>query len=144
MIILDTNVLSAVMQKQPDTTIVSWLDGQPTESIWLTTITVFEVRFGIELLAPGRRRRRLDAAFETSLVEELGGRVLAFDQPAAETAARIAAELRTSGRPPEIRDVAIAGITAARSASLATRNIRHFENLGIPLIDPWGEATARS
>jgi len=144
MIILDTNVLSAVMQKQPDTTIVSWLDGQPTESIWLTTITVFEVRFGIELLAPGRRRRRLEAAFEISLVEELGGRVLAFDQPAAEAAARIAAELRSSGRPPEIRDVAIAGIAAARSATLATGNIRHFENLGIPLIDPWGEATARN
>ena len=114
-----------------------WLDAQPPESIWTTTITIFEVRFGLNLLARGRRRERLDRAFSRAIADALGGRVLPFDEPAADAAAEFAAERRRTGNPVEIRDVQIAGIVTARRAALATRNRRHFEGFSIPLIDPW-------
>lgn len=137
MILLDTNVLSAVMRADPDRSVVAWLDTQPPESVWTTAITIFEIRFGLELLADSRRRRRLEAAFEQILRDEFEGRVLPFDSPAAEASGTIAARLRREGRPVEIRDVQIAGIAAARRATLATRNVRHFERSGITLLDPW-------
>jgi predicted nucleic acid-binding protein len=138
-IIIDTNVLSAMMRTADEPEVESWLDAQPIESVWTTAITVFEVRFGLALLARGRRRDRLAAAFSRAIDDVLGGRVLPFDQSAAETAAAIAAERRRVGRPVEIRDLQIAGIAKARKARLATRNIRHFENLGVALVDPWTE-----
>jgi hypothetical protein len=136
-ILLDTNVISAVMQRHADAAVVTWLDAQPPESIWTTSITVFEIRFGLEILESGRRRRSLEGAFERMLEEDLEGRVVPFDDAAAHAAARIAAERRRIGRTIEIRDVQIAGIAAARRAAIATRNVRHFEGLGPALIDPW-------
>ena len=129
MILLDTNVLSAVMQRAPDTTVVAWLDDMPAESVWTTSITVFEIRFGLELLATGRRRRTLEEAFAKALEEELEGRVVPFDLAAAQSAGRIAAKQRRTGRSVEIRDVQIAAIAASRNATLATRNISHFQGI---------------
>jgi predicted nucleic acid-binding protein len=137
LILLDTNVLSALMRREADPGVVAWLDAQPPESIWTTAVTVFEIRFGLEILADGRRRKALEEAFARALEEDFDGRVLPFDQTAAEAAAIIAARQREAGRPIEIRDVQIAGITAARKSTLATRNTRHFEGTGITLIDPW-------
>ena len=137
MILVDTNVLSAMMRVADEPAVERWFDAQPPEAIWTTTITIFEIRFGLALLAPGRRRDRLNEAFDSAIDDILGGRVLPFDRTAAETAATLAARQRQIGRPVEIRDVQIAGIAAARKATLATRNTRHFENLGIVLVDPW-------
>ncbi len=139
MIVLDTNVISALMRSEPDPAVVSWLDGQPPESIWTTAVTVFEVCFGLQLLAPGRRRRRLEEAFARAVDEDFEGRVISFDHGAAREAGAIAVKSRRAGRPVEIRDVQIAGIVATRRATLATRNTRHFDTLGIALVDPWGE-----
>ncbi|HEX4838804.1 MAG TPA: type II toxin-antitoxin system VapC family toxin [Solirubrobacteraceae bacterium] len=136
-ILLDTNVLSALMLRTPDRTVVEWLDEQPAESVWTTSITVFEVRMGIELLAKGRRRTRLEQELDRLLAEELDGRVQPFDRSAALAAGTIAAARQRAGRTVEIRDVQIAGLATARRASLATGNTRHFEGLGVPLIDPW-------
>lgn len=137
MILLDTNVISALMQQQPDEAVVQWLDGLPAESIWTTSITVYEVWTGLELLELGHRRRRLELAFAQLLAEDLDGRVQTFDQPAAVVAAGLAARGRREGRPVEVRDVQIAGIAVARKASLATRNVRHFQHLSVELINPW-------
>lgn len=137
MILLDTNVISALMRRDPDPIVVAWLDRLPPESVWTTSITVFEVRLGLELLADGQRRRVLEEAFAKALEEDFESRVLPFDQTAAQAAGRIAAERRRAGRTVEIRDVQIAGIAAARKATLATRNRRHFEGLGLVLVDPW-------
>ena len=137
MILLDTNVLSALMRREPEPAVMAWLDNQPAESIWTTTITVFEVRTGIELLEQGRRRRRLEQAFAELLAEDLSDRVQSFDQSAALAAASIAAARQRVGRPVEIRDVQIAGIATARRATLATRNTRHFADLDVELVDPW-------
>ena len=137
MILVDTNVLSAMMRVAVEPTVERWFDAQPPESVWTTTVTIFEIRFGLALLAPGRRRDRLYDAFDRALDEILGGRFLSFDRAAAEAAAAIASRQRQIGRPVEIRDVQIAGIAAARKATLATRNTRHFAGLGIVLVDPW-------
>jgi predicted nucleic acid-binding protein len=136
-ILLDTNVLSALMRRQADPAVIAWLDGQPPESIWTTTITVFEISFGLEILARGRKRKALEVAFASALDEDFDGRVLPFDRAAAVAAAAIAARQREAGRPVEIRDVQIAGIATARKATLATRNTRHFQGTGIALVDPW-------
>jgi len=137
MILLDTNVISALMRRDPEPAIVTWLDRQPAESIWTTAITVFEIRTGLELLKPSRRRQQLERAFDELLVDELEGRVQSFDQAAAVAAGSIAAKLQHAGRSLEIRDVQIAGIATVRKAMLATRNTRHFEGLGVDLADPW-------
>lgn len=141
MILLDTNILSALMQQEPQPEVVDWLDGQPPESIWTTAITVFEVRFGLEILAAGRRRLRLEKAFTQAIEEDLQWRVVSFDAAATEAASAIAARRRRAGRPVEIRDLMIAGIASARKAVLATRNILHFEGLEIPLVNPWRPGT---
>ncbi len=125
------------MRREPEPRVVSWLDSQPSDSIWTTSITVSEVRFGLEILVAGRRRRLLEDAFAKSLEEEFEDRVAAFDASAAEAAGRIAAKRRRAGRPAETRDVQIAGIVTARRGTLATRNLRHFEGLGLELVNPW-------
>ena len=137
MIILDTNVLSVLMQAEPEPVIVRWLDGQAVESVWTTSITVFEATFGIEFLPPGRRRRDLQNGFDRLMEEALNGRILPFDFYSAQAAGAIAAEQRRAGRTVEIRDVQIAGIARARKATLATRNIKHFERIGLTLVNPW-------
>jgi predicted nucleic acid-binding protein len=136
-ILLDTNVLSALMRREPDRVIVAWLDSQAPESVWTTAVTVFEIRFGIELLSPGRRRRALEAAFEAMLRDDLGGRVAGFDATAAEEAAKLAARRQRRGRSVDLRDTQIAGIALARRADIATANARHFEGLEVNVIDPW-------
>ncbi len=143
MIALDTNVLSALMRGEPDAAVVEWLDGQPAESIWTTAVTVFEIRTGIDLLAPSRRRRRLESAFERLLAEKLDGRVLSFDTTAADAAGTLVAREQRAGRTLEIRDAQIAGIALARRATVATGNIRHFAELGVRLVDPWHPAAPR-
>jgi predicted nucleic acid-binding protein len=137
MIVLDTNVLSAMMQDRPSLSIASWLDRQPEKSVWTTAVNVYELRFGIEILVAGRKRRRLEEDLENLLEEDLEGRILPFDRVAAEAAGEIAGRQREIGRSVEIRDVQIAGIVAATKASLATRNVRHFEGIGLALVDPW-------
>jgi toxin FitB len=137
MIILDTNVLSALMRTAPDAAVVSWLDRQPADSVWVTSITVFETRFGLALLPRGRRRTGLERAFDRVLDEDLGNRVLDFDSAGAAAAAQLAADRQRSGRVADFRDTLIAGIAQARRATIATRNIRHFEGLDVPVVDPW-------
>ena len=103
----------------------------------MTTITIFEVRFGIEVLAKGRRRQQLEDDFVQTVVEDFEGRVLDLDQAAAETAASLCAQRRLRGRPIEIRDTLIAGIVVSRRAKLATRNLRHFYDVEVSVVDPW-------
>jgi hypothetical protein len=136
-IILDTNVLSALMREAPEAPVVAWLDRQPAESVWITSVTLFEARLGLALLPKGRRRQTLEAAFAQLLEQDLENRVLDFDSAAAVEAASLAAEPQRVGRPVDVRDTQIAGIALARHATLATRNVRHFQDLKVPVVDPW-------
>jgi predicted nucleic acid-binding protein len=98
---------------------------------------LLETRFGLALLPAGRRRKVLEAAFDDLLTEDLENRILDFDSAAATAAASLAAARQKSGRPVDMRDTQIAGIVLTRRATLATRNIRHFVDLKISIIDPW-------
>jgi predicted nucleic acid-binding protein len=137
MIVLDTNVLSELMRHKPDKSVVAWLDAQAAQSIWVTSISVFEARLGLSLLPNGKRRQALESAFAELLAEDLGNRILPFDTRAAEQAATLAASRQRRGRPADVRDTQIAGIVLARRAVLATRNVKHFEDLGSRIVNPW-------
>ncbi len=137
MIILDTNVLSALMQKDPDVAVINWLDRVPAESVWITTITLFEARCGLALLPEGKRRKSLIEIFEKIIVDDLDGRVLLFDQAAAGQAAQLAASRKKTGSTVDMRDTFIAGIALAKRATIVTRNTRHFSDLRVDVINPW-------
>jgi toxin FitB len=137
MIILDTNVLSALMLQTVDKNVVAWLDRQPRISIWTTSVTILEIQFGLRILPAGKRRSRLVKTFETVLVDEMGRRVAPFDTVAAQYAGDLMAFRHKKGRPVELRDTMIAGIVLACHATLATRNTPHFEDLSVPVVNPW-------
>ena len=140
MIVLDTDVASGLMRPSRDTRLVSWFDAFPPESMWLTAVTVYELRYGVEALPQGRRRDELDRAINSALTDDFRGRVLPLDEAAAAIAASLAVSRRRQGRPIEIRDTLIAGIVLSRRAELATRNVRHFSDLEVPVIDPFAES----
>ncbi len=139
MILLDTNVISEMMRENPDAAVLARLDQFPTESVWTTSITVFEIRHGLQILATGRARKRLETAFSAIVEDELEGRVLPLDIDAATKAGMIAAECRQAGRSIDIRDALISGIAVARKAAIATRNLKHFADTGVTLINPWSD-----
>ena len=138
MIILDTNVLSALMRSHPEAKIVAWLDAHIRESVWITSITALEVRFGLQVMPAGKKRTALIQAFG-SLLETIDHRIAAFDAAAAEQAGDLMARRQHAGRPVDLRDTMIAGIAVARRASLATRNISHFKDADITVVNPWDE-----
>jgi hypothetical protein len=137
MVVLDTNVVSALMHEPAHPIVLEWLDSQPRISIWTTSITLMEARYGIEAMAPGRRRSRLFQALERLVSEKIEHRIAAFDTSAANAAALLMAERKRTGRTGDLRDTMIAGIVIASHATLATHNTRHFADLPIPVVDPW-------
>jgi predicted nucleic acid-binding protein len=137
MIILDTNVVSALMRPIENGAAVAWLDQQPSVSVWTTAITILEIRFGLMLLPGGRRRTALEQAFDAVIKEDLEDRVLAFDSAAADAAALLAVTYRRTGRHVDTRDIQIAGIAVVRKAMIATRNVKDFDDPSIPIINPW-------
>ena len=137
MTILDTNVISALMQASPDAAVVEWADRQPADELWLTSITVYELRLGLAVLPAGKRRRALEEGLILMLAQDLEHRVVDFDATAATTAASLTVARRKGGRPVDFRDTQIAGIVLARRAILATRNVKHFAELDVPVVNPW-------
>jgi len=137
MIVLDTNVISALMRREPEEPVVKWLDAQPAASVWITAITVMEIRFGLQTMPKGRRQDALISAFEMMLKSMIEGRIASFDAEAGIQAAELMAQRKRKGRPAEVRDTMIAGIVLANRATLATRNTQHFEDLPVTVINPW-------
>jgi toxin FitB len=137
MVILDTNVLSELMQQRANPLVRQWLDRQAELSVWTTSITIFEIRYSIELLPRSRRRASLEAEFERLIEDDIQGRIVPFDAQAATVAAGLMAERQRTGRSGDLRDTMIAGIVIASHATLATRNMRHFDDLSVPVVDPW-------
>jgi predicted nucleic acid-binding protein len=137
MIILDTNVLSAMMQTKLNEHVVAWLDKQARTSMWTTSVTIFEIRYGLQILPAGKRRSLLTRTFEAVLKDDIGGRVAPFDTAAAQYSADLMASRHKEGCPVELRDTMIAGIVLACHATLATRNVLHFEDLSVPVVNPW-------
>jgi predicted nucleic acid-binding protein len=137
MIILDTNVLSALMTPSLNPRPLAWLDKQPPNAVWTTAVNIFESRSGIGLLPHGRRRETLETSLDTVIVNLFGERILPFDLAAAESAAILVGARVSKGITVAARDTQIAGIVVSRRAKLATRNLKDFRDLDIELIDPW-------
>lgn len=137
MILLDSNVVSELMLKAPNANVLAWVDRQPRISLWLASVTVLELRFGIERLPVGERRNMLNDAFDRLLQILVGGRIAPLDYDAAVETAILSASRMAIGRPMEQRDAMIAGIALSLNATIATRNVRHFQDLACPIVNPW-------
>jgi toxin FitB len=137
MIILDTDVLSALMKQDSERSVAAWLNDQSRVSIWTTSITVLELRFGLQILPAGKKRSQLMQAIEILLADKIAERIAPFDTVAAQHAADLMASRYRSGQTKELRDTMIAGIALAHNATLATRNTEHFQDLSVPVINPW-------
>jgi len=138
MIILDTNVVSELMDSRPNAAVISWLDRQAWTSLWTTSITIMEVRYGLAIMPAGRRRSQREAAFTRLIEYNFERRVLVFDHTAAEETGSLMGTRHRTGKRGDLRDTMIAGIALAQRATLATRNARHFDDLSVPVVDPWG------
>jgi toxin FitB len=137
MILLDTNVVSALMRLSHEPVVAKWLAEQVLDRLFVTSPTIFEIRFGIEMKPAGKRKRALEASYREIVVGLLADRVVNFDATAAASAGHIYALQKRRGRNIAIPDCQIAGISSALGAPLATRDINDFSDLGIKLIDPW-------
>ena len=137
MIVLDTNVVSDLMLPRPTASVIEWVAEQAASSLYLSTISEAELRYGVEILPTGQRRERLLAEIEGMLLEDFAGRILPFDSDAARAYALIAATRRAAGRPINHADCQIAAIACSHRASVATRDMRGFEGCGIEVINPW-------
>jgi toxin FitB len=133
--LLDTNVVSETAKPSPDSRVLAFLDA--VEGAQVSSVTVFELERGVELLPPGKRRRQL----AEWLALTLGGPypIVPFDLDIARAAARLEVHLRRAGRGIELRDLFIAATAAKRGLRLATRNVAHFKGLGLELVDPFSD-----
>ncbi len=136
MIVLDTNVVSEAMRPKPNPNVVGWLNDQAADTLYLSSVTLAELLFGIGALPTGARKERLVRALDR-LLALFPGRVLPFDQEAARRYADMAVTARAVGRPLPVADGYLAATAAAHGFAVATRNIRHFGDTGVGLIDPW-------
>lgn len=137
MIVLDTNVISELMLDKPQQTVLTWFDTQPTGNLFVTTITEAEILTGIALLPNGKRKNGLAVSANHVFTVLFANRILNFDSNAAKYYAEIYAQRHAVGRPISHADCQIAAIACSQEASIATRNVPDFENVGVELIDPW-------
>jgi predicted nucleic acid-binding protein len=139
--ILDTNVVSEPMRPSPSAAVLAWLSRKPENGhFFVTTITVAEILFGIELLPRGKRYDKMLAEAQATFAEDFAGRILSFDEDAARAFPGIAVGRRAQGRPIADLDAQIAAIVYSRGALLATRNTADFEGCGVRLVNPWIES----
>lgn len=138
MILLDTNVVSAVMAPSPPEAVLRWLDERETVTLFLSSITLAEIGYGLHVLPDGRRRRDLEARFERFVAEGFEQRILSFDAEAAGHYGRIMGHRRSLGRPIGTLDGQIASIARAHGLAVATRNGRDFAECGVEVVDPFG------
>ena len=137
MIILDTNVISEVMKSNPEQAVAEWLDTQNLRSLYVTSINVMELRYGVQKLPEGKRKKALWEVLEFTLNKLFAGRELSFDLKAAEATATIAAETFQRGMNLGTADLQIAGIALAHGFDVASRDALPFVESGVTLSDPW-------
>lgn len=142
MILLDTNVLSEFMRPRPSSTVISWLDKQPSGAVYTSAISRAEIELGLRLMPQGQRQQALSQAAMAMFAEEFRGRCLPFDEDAAHHYARIVSVRTQAGRPISVEDAQIAAIALVHQLLLATRNISDFEGIdGLGVVNPWTDGT---
>ena len=137
MILLDTHVMSEPLRQAPEQRVVAWIDAQPMETLFLSAITVAELRAGVALLPAGKRRAGLQENLEKRVLPLFVGRVLPFDMPCTQAYAALMATARAAGLAIATADGYIAAIAAANGLAVATRDTGPFEAAGAAVINPW-------
>ena len=137
MILLDTNVVSEPLKASCDKSVLSWIDEQVIETLYLSTISLAELRFGIAVLPEGKRRDTLISSLERQVLPLFVGRILLFDERASQAYATLRARARTAGQAIATADGYIAAIAAAHGFAVATRDTSPFEAVGLKVINPW-------
>jgi toxin FitB len=137
MILLDTNVISELWKPLPAASVQEWMDAQIIETLYLPTIVVAEIRFGIAAMAAGKRRDVFYQRFEQEVLPLFEGRVLSFDLPASQAFADLMTKTKIFGQPVGTADGYIAAIAAANGLIVATRDTTPFEVAGLKTINPW-------
>lgn len=137
MILLDTNVLSELMRAKPDPNVIAWVDAQRSSDLIISSITVAEILYGIVRMPDGKRKNVLYAVATAMFEEDFAGNILAFDADAAVHYAGLVAASEGRGKIADMADGQIAAIARLHGARIATRNVRHFEEFGVPLVNPW-------
>lgn len=136
MIVLDTNVISEAMKPEPNPLVQSWLDEQAAETLYLSSVTIAELLFGIGSLPAGRRKNTLSETLD-GLLELFDNRILSFDVEAARHYAELATKARAAGKGFPTPDGYIAAIAASRGLIVATRDTSPFNAAGIAVVNPW-------
>ena len=139
MILLDTNVLSELMRAKPDPNVIAWVDAQRSSDLVISSITVTEILYGIARMPDGKRKDSLYVLASAMFEEDFAGSILAFGADAAVHYADLVAASEGRGKIADMADGQIAAIARLHGARIATRNVRHFEAFGIPLVNPWNE-----
>ena len=137
MILLDTNVISETMNSRPNAGVMSWLNVQDLDSLWMPVITVMELRFGAALLVPGVRRQTLESRIDETVDQVFKGRIKYLDDAATQVFADRAAAARRKGRRVGFADAAMAAIAISSGFSIATRDTAPFQEMGAEVINPW-------
>jgi len=137
MILLDTNVMSEPLRQAPEPRVIAWIDAQPLETLFLSAITVAELRTGVALLPAGKRRSGLQENLEKRVLPLFAGRVLPFDLACTQAYAAAMAEARGAGLAVAAADGYIAAIALANGFAVATRDVGPFEAAGATVINPW-------
>lgn len=139
MILLDTNVISEPWKPVPDEQVVIWLDAQAIETLFLSAITIAELRFGIAAMPSGRRQTILRDRLEAEVLPLFSGRILSFDLASSEFYSGLMVRARLSGRAIGTSDGYIAAIAGANDLAVATRDTSPFEAAGLRVINPWAQ-----
>ena len=137
MILLDTNVVSEVMRAMPARTVLDWLNDQESTTLYVSTVTIGEIVYGLRVMPDGKRRSGLDEKFERFVVLAFTQRVLAYDEPAARVYGEVMGRRKELGRPMSAPDGQIAAIARCNHMAVATRNVADFEHCGIEVVNPF-------
>jgi predicted nucleic acid-binding protein len=137
MILLDTNVISEPQRREPNARVLEWIDAQALETLYLSAITVAEMRAGITLMPAGKRRDSLHDNMEKRLLPMFANRVLSFDMACTKAYAELLAKCRAAGLAVETADAFIAAVALANGFAVATRDTSPFEAAGVNVINPW-------
>jgi predicted nucleic acid-binding protein len=139
MILLDTNVVSEPLRPAPAVQVIAWIDAQPLETLFLSAITVAELRAGVALMPVGKRRTQLHEHLEKQVLPLCAGRVLPFDMACTKAYAELLAKVRAAGRSIATADACIAAIAIANGLVVATRDTSPFQAAGLTVINPWDD-----
>lgn len=140
MILLDTNIVSEVMKTRPAEAVVDWLNGQDSEKLYVSAITIGEIAYGLRILPDGKRRSGLRERFERFVALAFDQRVLAYDEAAARTYGELMGDRKELGLPLSVPDGQIAAIARRNHLAVATRNVLDFEHCGIDVLNPFEAA----